>query len=477
MPTIPSPFSPKPLTTSVLLAALLASACGGVETETTNETDTEDGEQAIIADPDPPPPPTRSGPITLPTSFRLTTSTFMQANFSVRCGGNADYHSLMAQVVGERTFRRAKVWSCNRNELRSASDAGVQPGQNYCWKVVANNETHEVETPLVCGTIPLDTRPVSAAPGLRVDGATQNSLDFYITDNSDNEGGFRIHARPPGGTWQLFHEQRWPGIRRHTPFGTEIGRMTDHRLQPDTAWEFRAEAFKEFAPHSVFGPVVAARTLPLVPTRPAGLRVVSVGTTTARLEWTDALYETRYHLHADQNPGSDEDWHFGSDITSFEATGLASDADVCFILYAHNVSGHGDSDYVCTHTQAVPDTELTASMTLQPNPPVTGVIPFGGRFPGIGIAQGTLLRVALSTFNDPALLELQFIAPNAPLTDCADSDKNVILAPGQSFGPAELERLYGTRTPQLPVVFRGCVAVAGASVVPSPRIELTWLGR
>jgi len=205
--------------------------------------------------------------------------------------------------------------------------------------------------------------------------------------------------------------------------------------------------------------------------------VVSVGTTTARLEWTDALYETRYHLHADQNPGSDEDWHFGSDITSFEATGLASDADVCFILYAHNVSGHGDSDYVCTHTQAVPDTELTASMTLQPNPPVTGVIPFSGRFPGIGIAQGTLLRVALSTFNDPALLELQFIAPNAPLTDCADSDKNVILAPGQSFGPAELERLYGTRTPQLPVVFRGCVAVAGASVVPSPRIELTWLGR
>ncbi len=39
----------------------------------------------------------------------------------------------------------------------------------------------------------------------------------------------------------------------------------------------------------------------------------------------------------------------------------------------------------------------------------------------------------------------------------------------------ELDRLYFTRTPQLPVVFRAC-AVTSTLEVPTPRIDIEWLG-
>ena len=460
--------------TSAVIAALAGSACRDADADSSPGAEVGELDQAVAVDPEP--PPGRTGPVTAPTALRLSSSTYAQANFSVSCGGNADAHALMARVAGQTAFRQVAQWrNCARGQVRTPIDATVQPGQSYCWKVLALNETHEAETPLVCGTIPVDPRPISAAPGLRVVDASQTSLAFYIADNSDNETGFRIHARRPGGTWSVIYEHRWPGVRRHLPFGTELNRYQDHRFQPDTTWEFRAEAFKEFSPHSLFSAIVTASTLPLVPTKPEDLRVVSVGSTTARLEWTDALHEDRYQLHADQSPGSDKDWHFGADTTSFEATGLTPDADVCFLLYAHNIAGHGDSDYVCTHTAPLPETEHSATTTLEADPPYQGVIPFVGKFPGFGNAQGTLLSVELSQANSSSLIELQLISPTAPVSDCSVSGRSVRLPRGRVLGPADFQILYGTPTPRLPVFFRACASTSDTTI-PSPRLDLVYRG-
>ena len=114
-------------------------------------------------------------------------------------------------------------------------------------------------------------------------------------------------------------------------------------------------------------------------------------------------------------------------------------------------------------------------MTLQADPPITGVIPFIGRFPGFGNAQGTLLRVELSSFNASSLIELQLIAPTAPVSDCGVSSRSVRLSRGRVLGPADFQVLYGTPTPQLPVFFRACASTTDL-IIPSPRLDLVWLG-
>lgn len=459
-----------------LVTLSILSACGvedPSELDSAELDTTEDALRPIDDDDDPPPPLT--GPVTTPSNFRVTSADYFQMNFAFTCGGNADSHNLMAALSGSATWRYAAVSApCIRGAGRTVADSFVQPGQSYCWKVRASNDTHAAESSTICQRVPDDPRPITAAPGLRILSYTQTMVSFEITDNSTNETGFRIHRRRVGGAWEVIHNHRW-SVFRHTGTGV-LPRVNDHRFDPDQTWEFRVEAFKEFAPASAFSPEIRITTYPLPPSNPTNFRITGITEDSVSLAWTDAIGEDRYHLHADVGGGyADRDANFGAGVTSHTMTGLPSGVEVCFILYAHNRGGTGTSAYICGTTPEPQPTLRETTVTLQADPPFEGIIPFVGEFPSFGSASGTLTTIGFSDANPQSTQALIFIRPGAPTTDCNVENRRVVLVRGEQMTADELDRLYFTRTPQLPIAFRACASTSTLEV-PTPRIDIQWLG-
>ncbi|MCI5207580.1 MAG: hypothetical protein D3910_02030 [Candidatus Electrothrix sp. ATG2] len=104
-----------------------------------------------------------------------------------------------------------------------------------------------------------------------------------------------------------------------------------------------------------------------------------------------------------------------------------------------------------------PTTEKTFTVQLARQDIFEGYIPYTGRFPTIGPLPRGILKKVRSVTGYPSL---SFVKSGYSTRDCNQANAVVRLAPGKELSPAKMKRLFGSKTPALPVYF---VACSGAS--------------
>ncbi len=414
----------------------------------------------------------RVGPVTAATLVRITSAAHDRVAVSFRCGRNTDGHSLHATPQDGGAPRYTGTVSCVAGQTKTLYDTGVEPGRAYCWRVVGANTENEARTASVCTSIPLDYNAV-AAPDLTISGVDQTSAGFVIDDRSNNEGGFRLQMFD-NGAWTTIHTVM-RSTRRHAQTGP-LARMTDHRFTPGSSRSFRVEAFKEYAPASAFSPIYSVRFPDWPPTAPTNLRVIGVEERAVTLAWDDAQGEDGYQIYADITADTDEQQTVGAGTTQHRFYSIASGYAVCFIVTAYNSGGSAPSNEVCTRTHTAPPGDRTADVRLVGDPPIMGLKPFVGLFPGFGVATGDVSSVELpSAANSNTLLSVTFISPSADTTACGDPMRSVTVPRGGRLDGPALMRLYGDSSPPLPIAFKTCVAVS-SEVFAAPLLRIQWFG-
>ena len=431
---------------------------------------------ALAVDPGSGTDPGQSGPVGTPTGVTVVSTAFDRVAVKFTCGSNADAHTLVEVASDTAVKKNVASVGCSAGRVMTLSDTKVEPGRTYCWSVLATNTTHEATSASRCATVPLDLGPV-AAPGLTVSVLSMQGLRFVIEDKSTNEGGFRIYGRKVGTpTWQAVHTER-RATRRDTSTGF-LQRIDDHRYSANEAWEFYAEAFKEYAPAQAQSPVVRVVLLPLPVVAPRNVRIVSTEEHAMTVAWDAVPNAESYRVHASVSAALDpDDVYVDASQTQVRIAPLPSGYDVCMTVTAMNRSNEASSPTACGTTAVQASTNHTSDMTLAPFPPATGLLPFYGVFPPFGVATGTVSRVELPDIaNGTTLLGLTFVHPSADLSDCTDTDKSVFVRRGESLDAAGLKKLYGTSTPALPLALKACASTT-SQTVPSPLVRIHWFGR
>lgn len=290
-----------------------------------------------------------AGPLSLPVSQGFSLVNFDDVEVTFECGYNADVHGLLVSESGG-AWREVSTTTCSGGELGTLADQTVEPGKSYCWLVEARSAFQSGRSARSCATVPLDPRPVTP-PRLTATFLDMTTAQFILEDRSDNEDGFRLEGRVLG-------TEAWTGLavvprgrRRHAPVGEVLPRIADHRFEllPGEAWEFRAQAYKEFAPAEAFGAPVRACTLSLGPT---DARVVNVTSDSVRVEWNLAPGAAGYDIvRQDGFVGA-----VGAGVATFTAVKLAADTPFCFEVYARNACGvrNPTPSEACTRTLPAP---------------------------------------------------------------------------------------------------------------------------
>ena len=115
---------------------------------------------------------------------------------------------------------------------------------------------------------------------------------------------------------------------------------------------------------------------------------------------------------------------------------------------------------------------LSFSVALSAQPVIQGWVPYLGKFPIIGTANGNLLSV--TNAGGPSVT-LFFVKPGFSTTQCGNANATVVVGPGAKMTPAQMQTLYGSATPGFPINFLACVAAApGQNVLPLTHINITY---
>jgi hypothetical protein len=99
------------------------------------------------------------------------------------------------------------------------------------------------------------------------------------------------------------------------------------------------------------------------------------------------------------------------------------------------------------------------SWLAQAQPIIQGFRPFVARFPAIGSLQGVLKEIS----NPNSSVTLLFVKAGRNTTECHKPDAVVALAPGETLKEDDLQKIFNSKTPGLPVYFVACVASAIAN--------------
>jgi hypothetical protein len=127
--------------------------------------------------------------------------------------------------------------------------------------------------------------------------------------------------------------------------------------------------------------------------------------------------------------------------------------------YEGQTSGTPIESKRTTTVHAVQPQNVTYQDYLSAETVYSGPIPYSHLF-GYGITSGKLLSIT-----NPNLYAVYLIKPNAPNTDCTSSNA-VGLGAGQTTSSAQIQALYGSTTPALPVVLRACPAAQISGYLP-----------
>jgi Fibronectin type III domain/FG-GAP-like repeat len=166
---------------------------------------------------------------------------------------------------------------------------------------------------------------------------------------------------------------------------------------------------------------------------------------------------------------------------SYTLTGLAPDTEYCFMVSAFSSAGESSNNEVaCAQTAPRPNPEYkdyTYDMSLTRQPIVSGFVPYLGRFPPLVSIDGYLKEIrflgsgAIGTVEALLLVKLGYST-----LDCGNPDAVIVVRKDQST--TDMQALFGSPTPRLPVDIVACLAQGSPSTIPDAvRIRVTYAAR
>ena len=287
---------------------------------------------------------------------------------------------------------------------------GLQPATTYTFRVRAFN-TGGVSDP--SNTASATTLPnVPAAPsGLAVntpappDGRSQLVLNW--TDNSDNEGGFRIERRQGAG---VFTE-----VGRVGPNVTTFTNQTG--LSVSTTYDYRVFAFNPGGDSNASN-IAAGTTLRQPPAAPSNLQVMALDTSTLRLDWQDnSDDEDGFQIQRKQGKAFVNLAQVGAGVRTFNHTGLAPGSVETYRVMAFNNGG-----------SSAPSNEASGvtppSGRIKITPPALSF----GRTRSGQVSQRSLVIKNVGTGE----LGVSITDPKGPFSIVSPAERQLMIAPGKS---------------------------------------------
>jgi hypothetical protein len=207
---------------------------------------------------------------------------------------------------------------------------------------------------------------------------------------------------------------------------------------------------------------------------PTDLRAEATSPTSFRVYWNDhSNFETGFKVYFRRSHQTryirTVAWYNGrlDNIGSSEITDLledASDYEHCVAVTSYDYYGESARrNEICGIMLPKPEPDQTPeeysfSVNLQRQDVHSGPIPYLGSFPTNGgpLPVGNLTSVRSSHVNPT----LYFVKPGHSTSECEDSDAVITLEANNEISPDEMETLYGSPTPELPITFLACAGVA-----------------
>ncbi len=257
------------------------------------------------------------------------------------------------QVTLRRSGAPPVVHGVYPADTAQATLEGLRPG-GYTLELVVANADWAISPSTASFTLPVpDPLPPTPASGLAAAyGSATTEVDLTWMDNSSDEDGFRVGARPDNGVWS------------YTDVAADTTSHTATGLTPNTLYHFRVLA------HSSNGAVeseVVTFDLHPTPRAPSDLKARADGSTSVDLTWTDnASNETGFRVESRQ--GSAAFAALGSVLSAntrtHTATGLSPGASYDFRVVAVNDAGANPSG--------------EASLTMPPAAPTNLLVSVAG---------------------------------------------------------------------------------------------------
>jgi hypothetical protein len=125
-------------------------------------------------------------------------------------------------------------------------------------------------------------------------------------------------------------------------------------------------------------------------------------------------------------------------------------------------------------TMAGVDT-LTVTEWMDRQPIYQGYIPYTLKFPAFGSIDGQLLEIAnIRPDIDTDPITLLIVLAGRSTGDCGNANAVVLLPPGKHSTPSDMEKIFGSKTPRLPVSIVSCIGTPTVKDRPREPITLTY---
>jgi fibronectin type 3 domain-containing protein len=349
---------------------------------------------------------------------------------------NSNEDGLLIERSLNQLLGFVQIASIEKN-ITSYQDTTVVEGTSYFYRVrVFKGTVFSPYSNVASSTTP-QTIP-SPPSALAATAFSSNRVDLTWTDNSFNEGGFRIERGPSSaGPWTSVGT-----------VGTGVTAFSNLGLSEATTYFYRVTAFNT-AGSSAFSNTASASTPQSIPIAPGNLTATPVSVSQINLAWSDnSSNETGFVL--ERAPASGGPWlqvaTFGPGAVSYANTGLSSSTTYFYRVRAYNSAGFSLSSntasattFGATPTATRTPTAIPPTATPTRTPTAIGPTATPTRTPTPGAATAP---VAPSDLSAVAASSSQI---NLSWTDNSNNENGfeVEQAP-RAGGPWELVGVVGT---------------------------------
>ncbi|WP_428326851.1 fibronectin type III domain-containing protein [Nitrosopumilus sp.] len=237
------------------------------------------------------------------------------------------------------------------NTNTTYSDQGLEPDTRYRYKVSAINAIGMGTASTVKTATTLAITEPDRVTGLSATVISQTQIDLSWNEPYDGESqitGYQIERKKASDAWEIYIADT----------GNTNTTYSDQGLEPDTRYRYKVSAINAIGMGTASATVSATTLAPGVPSAPLNLQG-SPTCCTVNLTWTTPYHGGSpiidYIIEYSDDGNNWNEFNDGlSIITSVTVTGLATDTEYHFRVFAVNSVGTGPSSNVITSTPTNP---------------------------------------------------------------------------------------------------------------------------
>ncbi len=272
-------------------------------------------------------------PPSAPSGLTATANGSSQIDLAWSDNANNETGFKIERHAGDGNF--AQIASVGANAT-NYSNGGLSAATTYTYRVRATNGAGDSGySNAASATTDAPPPPPAAPSGLTATANGSAQIDLSWTDNSGNEDNFKIERHAGDGNFAEI-----------ATVGADVVSYNDTGLSASTTYTYRVRAANA-AGNSGYSNEASATTddPPPPPADPSGLTATTNGSSQIDLSWTDnSSNEDNFKIERHAGDGNfAEIATVGTDVTSYDDTGLSANTTYTYRVRASN--GAGDSGY------------------------------------------------------------------------------------------------------------------------------------